>query len=354
MNVLPNVGSFPPILRGLLPISGQLRDATERHRITIHITINRRSQILLLPSARNSLLHRVLHVRLPVKHSSSPRIRHTNRSCVRRFPLLVFPLQVRHHPRDPVLAPVHQIPSPQRMSRPRRVVPDLLHRSPLMPVIPRPDNLVQVRRIPQPTAFMYMMTERARNQVILISVAPRNQKLRHGPSYGRPSDMFPQRPPSVVPHLLETAVRTIEQRHVPHHPVPRFRIGYRLHDVLRLHAVEIVYVMFIIPISQKRGPVADGLPIGINLFSPHSRNTVARLRFFITGMLQGPVPIGRRVHVGLPSFTPRPEHHALNGFNRRKQHPLTGFPSVHIHLDHAARNAHPRLDVVHPSGLVSS
>ena len=136
------------------------------------------------------------------------------------------------------------------MRHPRRVVGNLLHRLSLVALVPGVHDLVEPHGVAQPTAFVDMMSYTRGNEVVLVSIASVHEELRHSIAYRSGLDVFSECPPTEVPHFFEILVRTVEERHIMRHPIPRLCIGDGLHDVLILHRVEIVHVVLVIVILQ--------------------------------------------------------------------------------------------------------
>ena len=95
------------------------------------------------------------------------------------------------------------------------------------------------------------------NEVVLVGIAPIDQKLSHGIAHRCLFDVLSECPPTEIPHFFKAAVRTIEEGYVLRHPLPRFCVRDGLHDILVLHRIEVVDVVFVVIIFQEGGGV-DG------------------------------------------------------------------------------------------------
>ena len=118
-------------------------------------------------------------------------------------------------------------------------------------MIPGVHNLVEVRAVAQPAAFMDMMTYTRGDELVFIGIVAIDKKLRHGIAHGCLFDMLPKRPPAVVPHLLEVLVWTVEERYVLRHPFPGLAIRNGLYNVLILHGVEIIDIVLVVGGTEK-------------------------------------------------------------------------------------------------------
>ena len=149
MYLLFQVVGLVEVSLGFRGISRQLSDMSDCHRIAIHIGIDRRAQVFLLPSATDGLFHGVLYVCLPVE------------STIARmggFPVTELLFQVGQHRYDPVLTTIHLIASPQGVGNPRGVVMEFLHGFALIAPEPGMHDLVEVFRVTDPPALMDMMS----------------------------------------------------------------------------------------------------------------------------------------------------------------------------------------------------
>ena len=182
MHLLAKVGGLVEIGLGLAFITCQPGCVADSLGIAIHIAVDTGAQILLLATAADGLLHGVLHVGLPVEPSFTG---------VGGLPVVVLPLQRGQHGDDPFLAPIHQIALPQGVGYPGRVVAELLHRFTVVALVPGVHCLVQINRVVQPSALMDMVAYTRGNEVILVGIAPIDQKLGHRIADGCLLDMLP-------------------------------------------------------------------------------------------------------------------------------------------------------------------
>ena len=112
------------------------------------------------------------------------------------------------------------------------------------------NNLIQILRIAQPTAFINMMPDSAGYQIIFIRIGTLNQKFRHAISHRCFFDMLPQRPPAVIVHLFKITLRTFKQRYILFHPFRSLCIRNGLGYILIFHTIEIICIMAKIRILQ--------------------------------------------------------------------------------------------------------
>ena len=135
------------------------------------------------------------------------------------------------------------------MWHPRGIVGNLLHRFAIVAFVPGVHDLVEVVGLAQPTTLHDMMTYARGNQIVLIGIGSRHKKLGHGIAHGSESDVLAECPPTVIPHLFELFLRTVEQRYVIGHPLPCLAVGYLLYDVLVLHIIEIIHIVLVVGIA---------------------------------------------------------------------------------------------------------
>ena len=320
-------------------VASQFGDIPNGFSIAVHIGIDRRTQVFLLASATNSLLHGVLYVSLPEKATF------TGMGCL---PMVILPFQRRKHRDYPVLATIHQITAPQRMGYPRGVIDNLLHGLAVIAMIPCIHDLVEVRAVAQPTALVDMVSHARGNEVILVGVATIDEKLRHRIADGRLFDMFAKRPPAEVPHFLEVLVGTVEEGHVLRHPLPCLAIRNSLDDVLILHRIEVVDIVFVVVVAEE-----GAIPVGRT--NGHGDEVGDRERgfwFALTCIVEGAVPVGWRVDIREAALRTRAEHDSLDAFHRGEEHALTSLLAVDKYFCHATTDTQHDLKVVGGVGLV--
>ena len=191
------------------------------------------------------------------------------------------------------------------------------------------------------------MAHARRDELPLVGIVALHQKLRHRIAHRGALDMFAECPPTVVPHLLEIAIGTIEQGHVLRHPLPCFRIRNGLHDVLILHRIEVFDIMLIVIVFQK-----SGSSIRISSLRLYIGNSEAGFRLALTSLIECAIPIGRGIDIRESTFRTCTEHDALDGFHRSKEHALTSLLAIHEDLCHSLRNTQNGLDVIGGVGFV--
>ena len=212
------------------------------------------------------------------------------------------------------------------MGYPRRVLQQFLHRLSVVAVVPRIDNLVEVGGVAQPAALVYVVAHSRRDELPLVGIVAVDQKLGHGIADGRQLDVLAERPPAVVPHLLELLLRTVEQGHVPCHPLPGLGVGNGMHNVLVLHLVEVVDVVAVV-VSLQHGCMAVGIQRVRGNVGDGPR---CRLRFRLVGTGHIEVLVGGGVDVGLVEERPCAEHDARDALDGRVELASACLPSVHV------------------------
>ena len=197
-----------------------------------------------------------------------------------------------------------------------------------------------------------MMTYSRGNQVVLVGIGTWHQELRHSIAYGRLLDMFSQCPPAEVPHLLEAAVRTIEEGHVLRHPVPRFRVRNGLHNVFILHCVEIVDIVLVVVITEESGSLSGQTAEHTDRSGGKSGNGEGRLWVCGASIFKGVVPISRGVNIWETALGTSAEHHTFDTLHRGKEHSLACLLAININLNHTLRDAEYGFDMISLVGLI--
>ena len=98
---------------------------------------------------------------------------------------------------------------------------------------------MQVGGIAQPTALHDVVSDGTGDEVVTVGIAAVDEEFRHAVTNGGAFDMFAECPPTVIIHLTEVLLRTVEERDVLKHPLRRGYVGNGGDDVLILHCVEI-------------------------------------------------------------------------------------------------------------------
>ena len=122
----------------------------------------------------------------------------------------------------------------------------LLHSLAVVSMIPGVENLVDVCRVAQPSCLHHMMANGTSNEVVTVGIGTLHEKLRHAVTHRGALDMLAQSPPTVVIHLTEIILRTVEERHVLAHPFRRLTVRDCVGYVLVLHIVEVVNIVFVV------------------------------------------------------------------------------------------------------------
>mgnify|MGYP001039705850 CR=1 FL=1 len=91
-------------------------------------------------------------------------------------------------------------------------------------MIPGIQDAVEILAIADPTTLVDMMTHSRGDEIVLVGIAARHEKLGHRIAYRCIFDMLAERPPAEIIHLLEVTLRTVEEGHILLHPVPCLRI----------------------------------------------------------------------------------------------------------------------------------
>ena len=202
--------------------------------IAIHIAIDCRPGIFLPPSATDWFFHTILYVTLPIQSVLQ---------TVRTFPTLVFGFQIFLHIQQIVLITIYHVTSQNSICVPWAELIHFLHRTAIIATIPCMNNLIQIFRITQPTAFINVMSNCTSNQIIFIWIRTLNEKLGHAIANRSLLDMLTQWPPTIIIHFFKVMLRTLEQRNIFLHPFWSLFIGNCLNNIFVFHTVEIVCIM---------------------------------------------------------------------------------------------------------------
>ena len=247
--------------------------------------------------ATDRLLHGVAHIRLPVEVITA--ILHPPVVV----PPAVFRDEGRQQRRHPLFPSVHEVAVPDARCRPLTVEREFRHALTAVAVIPRVDDAIEPFGITQPAAFMDMVTQGRGDEVILVRIAPRHEKLCHPITHRSRLDMLEERPPPEIIDLLHLLVGTIEKWDVLTHPGPS-RVAL---------SKGIGIMLVVVTVEQRQGTVS------FKAARMHPHDGPRRIAHGVARLGQDTIPIGRRVDVRHASPLPRPETDTLHGSNGRHE-----------------------------------
>ena len=138
-----------------------------------------------------------------------------------------------------------------------------------------------------------MMANGAGNEVVAVGIRTVDQKLGHAIAHGGALDVLAQGPPTVVVHLAEILLRTVEEGDVLAHPFRRLCVGDSGDDVLVFHRVETLGIVGEIVVTE------NGSDVVIYGTADDVGDMIAHrwVKFIGTGHVE--VLVGGRVEVGL-------------------------------------------------------
>ena len=207
---------FGQIAQRLVRFAGQRVEMGQGIGVTAHVRVDGGPCILLLASAGDAFLHAVLHVALPVE---------SVRQSVGALPTGVFFLQPRFQGYDEGSIAQHLPRIHDGPRVPRREFVHLLHRLPVVAVVPCAQYLVQISGVAQPAGFHHVVANGAGDEVVAVGVGTGNQEFGHAPACRCALQVLAQRPPAEVVDVVEILVGTVEQRNVLGHPVGGVLVG---------------------------------------------------------------------------------------------------------------------------------
>ena len=201
----------------------------------------------------------------------------------------------------------------------------LLHRLAVVAMIPGVENLVDVCCVAQPSGLHHVVADGTGNEVVAVGIGTLHEKLRHAVTHWGALDMFAQSPPTVVIHLTEIILRTVEERHVLAHPFRRLAVGDSVGDVLVLHRIEVVDVVFVVVELQH-----SSLPVSISSVGLHICDRECSHGIRLVGTRHVEILVCRSLVVWLCKERTGAEHHPCYCLHRSVELALTHFLVVDI------------------------